>query len=346
MEHLINGYLHDLLNNFEEYSLTEEDIKKGNRDRAEFITEKLGRKKFRRRVLAEKTRQTILEKVKLSIVDDRPLHFVIPFGGYKHFWNPSHPEPDWAELFHFKYLTDYVSPIIKVHKPGVIIEYMSEDLILPRMNNYPEEAVQAYSTVFMDTIAWYNKQIPNNLVFRFFKVSDRCNSKKIIQKVESLLPERKAKFAQLSPEEKERELHRSYRSVFWDGKVDLTGLTEQEKLDRIIESRLIELAYYETEALPENMGDYLGEDNHICLVFSFGTTHDNDEYQDLTLGSTCGSVVDFWIGRGILEKKEDRLLPTIISKNQHEDIKDKLVQVDVDGILPFKNFQKIEMVTL
>ena len=111
------------------------------------------------------------------------------------------------------------------------------------------------------------------------------------------------------------------------------------------ESRLIELAYYDTEAQSEFMGNYLGEDNHICICFSFGTTHDNDEYQDLTLGSTYGSLVDHWIGRGILEDIGNKLSPRIVSKNQYEGFKENLTVIPIHDLLPYKNYREIEIMS-
>ena len=343
MEKSVNDYLISLLTKFESYIPSREDAQKIERNRAEFIAEKLTRKKFRRRKLAEKTRQGIFKKVQLSIEKSKPIHLVIPFGGYKHYWNKSYPEPDWAELFNFKYLTEFVSPAIAIYKPGVVVEYMSEDLIIEKMDNYPKEALETYSKRFKEILEWYNKQIPKNLTFRYFRVCERCDAQKILERIEKLLPERKKAFEKLSSEKKEEELRRSWRSVFWNGQRNLSNLNEKERQERVIESRLIELAYYETESRPEFMGKYLWEDNHICVCFSFGTTYDNDELQDLTLGSTYGSLVDFWIGRGVLEKRADEFFPRIISKNQYEELKGKINVLPVTGILPFKNYQQIEL---
>lgn len=131
--------------------------------------------------------------------------------------------------------------------------------------------------------------------------------------------------------------------MYWKGEQDLTNLSEAERQERTIESRLIELAYYENEAKPEFLGEYLSEDNHICICFSFGTTHDNDLFQDLTLGSTYGSIVDHWIGRGILEKRAERFIPNIISRNQYAELEKKLTKVTVKNILSHKNYQEIEV---
>jgi len=343
MEKQVNEYLKNLLTHIDVPPMSAEDKANAEQDILHFIVNKITRKKFRRRKLAPQTRDAIEKKVKESVEKQIPVHLVVPFGGYKHFWNPSHPEPDWAELFNFRYLTDLVLPVLSVYKPGVVIEYVSEDMILNRMNNYSQNALEGYSKIFKELVTWYNKHIPNNLECRYFRVGDKVDKTALIKKVESLLPERRKEFESLSKEEKDKELHRSYRSMNWKGDLDLTSLNDSEKNARVIESRLIELAYYDTEAEPEFLCDYLWRDNHICICFSFGTTHDNDELQDLTLGSTYGSIVDYWIGRGILEKRGERFIPDIISKTQYEAQKEKFSVVNTTRFLPFTNYQTIEV---
>ncbi len=340
----MDEYLLTLLTKIDLYELTPDEKNSLSSDKVGFMMNKLIRKKFRRRHLSEKTKGEIERKVKLSFEEKRPLHFTVPFGGYKHFWNSSAPLPDWAELFNFRYLTEYILPILTVYEPGVIIEYISEDVILTRMNNYPKDYLEKYNEGFQTLLNWYSKFVPKNLEFRFFRVGQRFDKDKIIERVESLLPERKVAFERLSNQQKDQELHRSYRSMFWHGEKDLSSLNEDEKEKRIIESRLIELAYYETEAQPEFLGNYLNEDNHICICFSFGTTHDNDVYEDLTLGSTFSSIVDFWIGRGILEYGKQKYTPRIVSKKQYEEIKSQLKTIKLKTpLLDSDNYKTIEV---
>ena len=335
-------YLHDLLTQIEPYSPTSDDEKSFSRDKVDYIFRKIDRKKFRRKKLGEESKNAIREKIRLSVDSNRPIHLVIPFGGYKHYWNPSHPEPDWAELFNFRYITEYVMPILALYEPGVVMEYMSEDMILPRMNNYPPEAIEKYIEVFKQLIEWYQNQVPSNLQIKFFRVSDRCKKEEIIRDVEELLPERRVEFNKLSDDEKEIELKRSYRSILWGGMKDLTDLSDQERQEKIIESRLIELAYYDTEAKPEYIGNYLSEDNHICICFSFGLSPDN-AFDDLTLGSTFGSIVDYWIGRGVLGYTYRHFHPRIISAKQDESNDGNLTKYPIDLDLPGNNYTAIEV---
>ena len=226
-------------------------------------------------------------------------------------------------------------------EPGVFLEYISEDLILPRMNNYPPDSLEQYAIAFKKLLDRYSKNLPKNLKIDYFRVGDKHDKDKIIAEVEKLLPERRNNFEKLSVEGKERELKRSHRSIYWQGREDLSKLDEKARLERTIESRLIELAYYSVESRPEFIGDYFYGDDHICICFSFGLSHDNSD-NDLTLGSTHSSVVDYWIGRGILEKHGERFIPRIVSKEQYESLKGNLTTYP-SNLIDMKNFQAIEV---
>jgi hypothetical protein len=343
----IETYFETLLSAAGDYQLTPKEEKIVARDKAEFIMDKLMRKKFRRRV-GDDVRKTIAEKVAACLQSGEPIHLVIPFGSYKHFWNSSHPEPDWAEVTHFLWMTEYVSPILAVHEAGVVLEYVSEDLILPLMNNYPESALETYAAKFRELIEWYRKYIPDNLQIDFWRVGDKYDAQAIINKVEALLPERRAVFAKLSAEAQEQELHRSTRSVLWQGKDDLTNLSDEQKRQRTVDSRLIELAYYDIEASPEFLGEYFWQGSRICICFSFGLSPDNDEFGDLTIATSLGSIVDFWIGRGVLKQHDGKFYGSIISKNQYENSAANTTTVKVDTKLKTisKNYENIEIFVL
>lgn len=341
----VQQYLNQLLNTFHTYELTPEDEKALKRSKVDFILQKLLRKKFRKQKLHPDTIKEFTNKITNRVKADKPIHFTIPFGGYKHYWNSSHPETDWAELFTLKFLTEWISPILAIHEPGVVFEFISEDLILPRMNNYPPEALEQYSKGFSSLLEVYKKSLPANLTINYFRVGDKCDKEAIVQQVEQLLPERWGKWETCTHEEKKVELKRSIRSVFWNGKDDLTDLSILEKEKKMIESRLIELAYYDVEASSEFLGNYFTEDDRIGICFSFGLSPDNTTHW-ITLGSTYASVVDYWIGRGILERTTSGYVPRILSKEQYQKIKEDLetVALELDA-LPAKNYQSIEVIS-
>ncbi len=313
-----------------------------NLDLTKYIFDKLIRKKFRRRKLGQQSGDNLYQKVKTSVLNNEPLYLSVFFGGYKHFWNPSFPQPDWAELFSLRYMIDYVLPVLTVYRPGVIIEYVSEDIILSRMNNYPIIDLNKYNQEFHEIINMFNSISPINLKFRFLRIADKFTREEIVSNVEKLLPERLTTFNNLTLEEKDRELKRSRRSYMWKGEIDYSLLAEGEKEQKLSESRQIELGYYEVEAYPKYFGEYIAS-NKIPILTSFGLSSDN-VYDDLTIGSTYGSIVDFWIGRGILEVHKNKFVPNIISKNQYQKAKSNLQIVKIDNpIIDFINFKTIEV---
>lgn len=336
----LQKYIDNLATSFPRYSLSDEDKKMIEmKGKTEWITKMLLRKKFRKTKIFEETRKDILKKVALSIKEERPLYFIILFGGYKHFWNSSYPEVDWAEFFNLNFMSEFLAPVLEVHRPGVILDYGSEDVVMTLMDNYPETDLDKYAESFEEMIKFYSKHIPNNFKINYVHTGKKYDSEKLKAKIKEKLPEKKKEWEKLSNEEKKKSLHRSYRSVMWDGKEDWTRLSDIEKEGKIKESKIIEDTFYEIEA--EFLGDYFIGDNHIPLVLSWGLTDENIDHW-LTLGSTYASTVDFWIGRGIIEDRGERFIPRIVSKEQYNSTKTKLNKVKIDS-LSLKNLQYLEV---
>src|SRR6185437_14413330 len=98
------------------------------------------------------------------------------------------------------------------------------------------------------------------------------------------------------------------------------------------------------EGDPQFLGTYLGDNNQICPCFSFGLSPDNEESLALTLQTALGSSVDYWIGRGVLSKQGTDMHGTIISRQQYEVIKVKLLTVPVTVLdIPGKNYRSVEI---
>lgn len=337
----VTDYLKGELGNFPSYELKPEDeekIKISGLDR--WITNKLLVKRFRKAKVAEKTAEEIFKKVQLSTKENKPLYLILGFGGYKNFWNSSYPEVDWAEFFNLRFMSEYVAPVLVAYAPGVSLEYESEDIILPLIDNYPEESLEAYARSFKELTNIYSKQLPTNFKINYIRSQEQLNTSKLFDRINELLPAKKEAWRKLSPEEKEQHLHRTPANIMWRGKVDWTSLTDEEKQAKIVESKIINETYYDADY--EFRGKYFEGGNHIPLVFSFGKTVDNEVTNWVTLGSTFSSMVDFWVGRGILEDRESKFVPRIVSHRQYDEVKDKLQTVATD-IIPLKNFNSIEV---
>jgi len=331
-----NQYLDDLLNSFENYSISDSDKKTIDRGLTDFIAQKLFLKRFRKQKLVDSTAESIKTKIKSSIDSDSPLHFIIFFGGYKHFWSPSAPEADWAEVFNLKFLYEWLSPVVASYKNGAVIEFVSEDWILERMDNYSSLELDSYCASFAKLIEQANNKLPDNFRFKFTRLGDIYNKTEMLQAVEDSMAAGYDRWNVLSDDEKQVELKRSLRSV---------KLREGDGIDRVVESRVAELAYYDVEARSEFSGDYFTNDKYIYISFSFGLSDDNIDNW-LTLGSTYASTVDFWVGRGVLQQDEGDFVNRIVSREQYAKIKDRLKTVELaSNDLGLKNFDQIEVIS-
>ncbi|OGG11645.1 hypothetical protein A2Z00_01155 [Candidatus Gottesmanbacteria bacterium RBG_13_45_10] len=336
----IQNFISDSVTKFSPYSLNDEDNKIiANTSLADWVTSRLTSGKFRKAPLIPQTRQDIKEKVARSIEKGEPIYLIICFGGYKHYWNASYPEVDWAELFNLRFMSDYVTPILSAYTPGVILEYEAEDYILPTMNNYPEDRSNAYAASFQRLVAILKKYMPKNFTIRYIRAKDQYDISYVFDKLETRVAEKIILFKKLPKAKQEYFLHRTEQNVMWNGKKDLRSLKDRERRDYIRKSRCTDEAFLELDF--EVRKNYFVGDNHISLVVSWGASSDNIGHW-LTVGSTYSSLVDFWIGRGILEDRGTKIVPRIVSHTQYDSIKDKLANVPMKGI-QLVNFKSIEV---
>ncbi len=336
----LSSHINDILINFPKYTITQEDKKLIETDKALWITKKLFRKKFRKTKIYETTFNDILKKVTHSIENNIPIQLVILFGWYKHFWNESHPFVDRAEFFNIKFMSELVSPVLEIHTPGIKLDYASEDIIITKMNNYPRSSLNKYAKSFQQLINTFSQYFPSNFSIKYTRTGEMYDTQKLLSEVEKRLPESRNERNKLSETEQKLSVHRSKRSIMRDGEEDRTQLNEQEKKQKIIESRLVEQLFYIIE--DELIGEYYYWNEHIPLVLSRGLSDENI-FHRLTLGSTSSCVVDFWIGRGILEIRDNKIIPKIVSKTQYEKIKNNITTTPITNKLSKinDNFTKI-----
>lgn len=98
-----------------------------------------------------------LDKLIYSFENKKPIIFIFGFGGYKNNNSPSYPEVDYSELFHMKYMTEFLWPIITTYKYGVIFEYESEEISI-QFNNVPQETTDRYTVTFKNLLNYFVKK--------------------------------------------------------------------------------------------------------------------------------------------------------------------------------------------
>lgn len=335
-----NDYLRKLLTIFPTYKLAIDDEKKIEKEGlSKWISAKLVANKFRKATLSDITRQDIYQKVTSSVIKKEPIYLIICFGGYKHYWNISHPKVDWAEFFNLRFMMEYISPLLAVYEPGVIIEYEAEDYLLPLMNNYPEKSIELYTESFKNLLKIIEKYLPSNLLIRYVRAKDQYDVNLLKAKLDQVMEKKKDHLESLPIAVKEKILLKTENNIMWEGKIDHTNLSKEEKKAIIIKSRCMNEAFLEIDY--EIRKHYFIGNNHISIVLSWGMSSDNIEHW-LTLGSTYSSSVDFWIGRGVLEEYNNKFVPRIVSHTQYENIQQYLNKIEVN-IFSLVNFNNIEI---
>ena len=252
------------------------------------------------------------------------------FGGYKHFWSPTYPEPDWAEIFTIKYLMEYVLPIAQTQSKRTKIEFESEEVALTYMNNTPQEGMDKYNKAFKELINYVNGKTNYPIDLSVVLARDFYDKNELLKKMYEYQDEVKTRFNALPEEEKEIRLKRAETNIMWNGKEDLTNISDEERKRFIYESRTLNEAFLDIDY--ELRGKkYFEKENLIPLLGSFGLGAGGELW--LHLASNSSSMVDFWAGMGILEVREDKIIQKTISQKQFEQIKNNLVKVQLNNDL-------------
>ena len=323
LERIVSEYINNELlnfNNFKEETLNGKDYR-------EKVLNRLFLKRYAKKAQYEAAKEYTAEKVDNILNSKLPFIFCFCFGGYKHFWSPTYPEPDWAEIYTMKYLMEYVLPIAKTYDYGVNIEFESEEVALSYMNNVPQEGLDKYNEVFRELISYVNNKTNEPLNLNLVLARDFYDKNELLSKMDDYIGEVEKRFEKLDEEEKMIRLKRAETNIMWNGVKDLTNLDEESKKKFIYNSRITNEAFLDIDyELRGN--DYFEKQNLIPLVGTFGYGAGGETW--LHIASNKASMVDFWAGIGILEVREDKIIERTISQKQFENIKDKLIKVKVD----------------
>lgn len=323
LEKRVSEYINNELLNFDNFK--EETLNgKNYRDK---VLNRLFLKRYAKKAQYEAAKQYTTKKVDNILNSNLPFIFCFCFGGYKHFWTPTYPEPDWAEIFTMKYLIEYVLPIANTYNYGTEIEFESEEVALSYMNNVPQEGLDKYNEIFNKLIFYVNNKISEPLSLNLLLARDFYDTNELLSKMNDYIKEVEKRFEELDQEEKTVRLKRAETNIKWDGVKDLTNLNEEAKKEVIYNSRILNEAFLDIDyELRGN--EYFEKDNLIPLVGTFGYGAGGETW--LHIASNKSSMVDFWAGMGILEIREDKIIERTISQRQFENIKDKLIKIKLD----------------
>lgn len=326
LELKVNSYINNELLDFNDIKTNPLD---GN-DIKDKILNRLFSRKWSRKAQYDDAKAFTSSKVECILNNNLNFLFCFCFGGYKHFWTPTYPEPDWAEIFSIKYLMEYILPIAEVCDKRTVLEFESEEVALTYMNNTPQDGMDKYNSAFRKIIDFVNDNTNYPIDLNLVLARDFYNKDELLDKMYEYLPEVQKRFDALDLSEKEKRLKRAETNIMWNGKEDLTNMSESDREKFIYDSRTLNEAFLDIDY--ELRGkEYFEKDNLIPLLGSFGLGAGGEAW--LHLASNKSSMVDFWAGMGILEVRDDKIIEKTISKKQYEQIKDKLVKVKLDNSL-------------
>jgi hypothetical protein len=304
--------------------MSEEDRKTVVHEGVErFIFNKLNSSKFRAQKTEESYEEKILEKIHLNVTHNKPIHLSLPFGATKNPYLPTAPGIDWGEVLNIAYLRSYLAPIAKAYKYGVILEYISVAVFEEKVNHIPLKDSALYDKEFTKLIKFYQKYLPANFELKYSRVSDNFKKKEIERVLEIKKNELRKDWNKQSKEVISQKLFRASRNCIYDH--------ENKNNDSILlESALGHDAFcsecWTTDASPWD------KKNMITLG------HNYTNGWAIHVRSTPGSSVNFWSGVGVLEKRGEEFLATVLSPLQYKDVAKKM---KVEKINLFKGYTNL-----
>ena len=298
------------------------DTVKQDKDKTQIISylQRLLSAKFSGNKQSDTMIKLLLEKLIYSFNNKKPIIFVFGFGGYKNYNSQSFPEVDYAELFHMKYITEFLWPIITTYKYGVVFEYESEEVSI-EFNNVVQETTNRYTKSFENLLNYFVKKVEeqNNikLNYKLVLARDMYNVLDLYKKMNEYYPKMK--------EEKEIWIKRARTNFLIKGKIDYSNLSQEELNNKFIEARINNECFLAADYYLRI--DFWERPGAISLFGTWGKTPCASPTDcGLHLKSTKASNTDFWIGTGIFKlKKDNDFQELILSKTQLDNVKEKIV---------------------
>lgn len=311
--------------NFETPALTPEEEKRLQFEgMEEVVYRRMTSTKFRKKTVGEHE-EAIRKAIHASVSEDKPIKITHSFGAYKIWRVPSFPYPDWAEFMSLAWFFKYGSFICGAYPPGVKYQFLSQAACISRIDNYPQEDLDAYEEKFLEVFESFKEYLPKNLKISFTRlVPDLYTRDEFEADWEKTNDELKKE--PYSKEKMEDSIKLLEFNTNPKGVEDLTKLSDEE-----LRKRYEELAYYSESILltPKNEQFEIAEDK--ILVFEIPL---DEVPNSIAIGSTAVSRTLHWAGCGVFEHDGERYHDRVVSPTQYDKVKGDLREVEVDGLVP------------
>ncbi len=283
-------------------------------------------KKFRKYALPEGYNAVIRNIIHEAVKNQQPMNLVWVFGCYKLWSLKEAPTVDWAELFSLMYFVDWLKPIVQLHKPGIIFDFFSDDVIIPIMNHVPQNDVTAYVESFKTLLKFIVPYLPKGFSFQFHRVINRYESfdhflAELNQNIQTLTDEREKNFALTTAQ---------------IAMIDLNVIPNEKQQSDLFWRQKVQIIH-DAYSMSSKRRPYYRNSNKIMVV----NTAVNGA---IAVGTTKASVAKFWVGAGALEKKGDSFTELVLSPSQIQTTQFDTITIRMKG-LEGKNFSRIKLKT-
>ena len=287
------------------------------------------RSRFRRTKLDTTSQTNIVTKIAAAMERDDPIEFTIPFGAYKHWLLPSFPYPDWAEVFNLKHMIAFAGPIVQNYPPGVVLNYTHTSGVLEKVSNLPTKCLDEYAKAFKILISYFQQIVPPNLKLKLVDIRKSYQVGELELELENNFSENVRMWEHKYPGDVlAKKLKSARNNLVLMGIEDLTELGPQELEKRYLESAMWCDAL-DGLSLRREFNKY---SHRIQLVFIRGPN------LSLHVGSCRASNTQFVIGTGVVEKRNNSLMETIVSVKKLKYLidNDLVKNVSVKGCAPVR----------
>lgn len=300
-----------------------EDI--GKTPLEEAVYAKVMSKKFRKKRANDTTIMVVKRGIKTSLEKRMPLTVSFTFGGNKLWRLEEAPEADWAELFACFYFLDWMKYIASVHPYGVVLEFYSQDVAVPTLNNISLAETNQYTNSFKSIIHWLQPHLPENISMIYKRYGDEyANYDEYLAELElakdQILKDNNGRLPSLSPAQK----------IATELNVRLLPGQDNDPLWRE-KTELIHQALEETTTLKKYLDDPLRI--RACPTDYNGW---------IGTGSTKRSFAKYWVGVGVLEKSGNSFNELVLTPKQLASTRFEWQEIAIPG-LKGKNFNKIRI---
>ncbi len=302
---------------------------KGNEELIESIFRLLMSKKFRKYSVPPKNQAIIKAALEKNIANNESLQIAWPFGGYKLWRLEETPEADWGELFTLMYLVKWLKPVCATYPYGVTLTFWFDEVVISKLNNIPQDDLDAYQKSFTSVVAFIKPYLPSNLALEIFLERSQYENENAFEaglaiEMENLKQERMASPEPLTDE--------AIHSIEMNVKLTPEQAKDpkwREKVD------LMHYAYYNLQEKQNRVRPSYTTANITAFTTFF-------EPNVIPIGATKTSIAKFWVGVGALKKDGESFKEYILSPKQLESAKFVWEAVHVPG-LESKNFKKIRV---